>query len=107
MATEIEKDESIVIEREKELARPPMYQVIMLNDDYTPMDFVVSVLVRVFQKTPSDAERIMLKVHYEGRGVCGVYTYEVAETRIEIVHQLARSREHPLKCVMEPVFSDS
>src|SRR5690625_1171411 len=107
MATQTEQDESVVLKKDKKLARPPMYQVVMLNDDYTPMDFVVSILVHVFQKSPPEAERIMLKVHYEGRGVCGVYTHEVAETRIEIVHQLARSREHPLKCVMEPVFSDS
>ncbi|HLR30385.1 MAG TPA: ATP-dependent Clp protease adapter ClpS [Paenalcaligenes sp.] len=107
MATEIERDGSVVLEREKELAKPPMYQVVMLNDDYTPMDFVVSVLVQVFNKTPSEAERIMLKVHYKGRGICGVYPYDIAETRVETVHQLARSREHPLKCVMEPVLSDS
>src|SRR5690625_4584393 len=107
MATEIERDGNVVLEREKELAKPPMYQVVMLNDDYTPMDFVVNVLVQVFNKTLSEAERIMLKVHYEGRGICGVYPYDIAETRVEMVHQLARSREHPLKCVMEPVLTDS
>lgn len=106
MATETERDKTVVLERGKELAKPPMYQVIMLNDDYTPMDFVVSVLMHVFKKSLPEAERIMLKVHNEGRGVCGVYTHEIAETRIATVHQLARTREHPLKCVMEPVFLD-
>src|SRR5699024_1376645 len=107
MATEIERDGSGVLEREKELAKPPMYQVVMLNDDYTPMDLVVSVLVQVLNKIPSEAERIMLKVPYKGRGIGGVYPYDIAETRVETVHQLARSREHPLKCVMDPVLSDS
>ncbi len=106
MTTDIERDGSVVLEQKKELKKPPMYQVIMLNDDYTPMDFVVGVLVQIFKKTPPEAERIMLKVHYEGQGVCGVYPYDIAETRIAMVHQLARSREHPLKCVMEPVASE-
>jgi ATP-dependent Clp protease adaptor protein ClpS len=80
-----------------------MYQVILLNDDYTPMEFVVNILERVFAKTPEQAEQLMLKVHYEGRAVCGVYPRDIAATKVEIVRQLAQSRQHPLQCVMEPV----
>ncbi|MFT0531392.1 ATP-dependent Clp protease adapter ClpS [Castellaniella hirudinis] len=85
------------------LSPPPMYQVVLLNDDYTPMDFVVQVLRRVFHKTDAEAERIMLQVHHKGRGVCGIYTRDVAATRVDTVLRLAHAGQHPLQCLMEPV----
>ncbi len=81
--------------------KPPLYKVLLLNDDYTPMDFVVHVLQQYFNKDHEEATRIMLTVHYHGVGVCGVYPYEIAETKVEQVMQLARAHGHPLQCVME------
>lgn len=85
------------------LAPPPMYQVVLLNDDYTPMDFVVRVLEVVFHKNGAEAERIMLQVHHQGRGVCGIYTRDVAATRVDRVLRMAHADQHPLQCLMEPV----
>ena len=84
-----------------ETKKPSMYKVLMLNDDYTPMEFVVHVLERFFQKGREDATRIMLHVHQHGVGECGVYTYEVAETKVTQVMDFARKHQHPLQCVME------
>lgn len=81
--------------------KPAMYKVLMLNDDYTPMDFVVDVLRRFFNKTGEEATRIMLHVHHRGVGVAGVYTYEVAETKVNQVMDLARQQQHPLQCTIE------
>lgn len=81
--------------------KPSMYRVLILNDDYTPMEFVVLILERFFQKNREQATRIMLHVHQKGVGVCGVYTYEVAETKVAQVMDLARRNEHPLQCTME------
>jgi ATP-dependent Clp protease adaptor protein ClpS len=81
--------------------RPNMYRVLILNDDYTPMEFVVLVLERFFQKNREEATRIMLHVHHHGVGECGVYTYEVAETKVTQVMDFARKHQHPLQCVME------
>lgn len=81
--------------------RPSLYKVMVLNDDYTPMDFVVHVLERYFHKNRDEATSIMLKVHHEGVGICGVYTYEVAETKVMQVMEFARQHQHPLQCVME------
>ena len=81
-----------------EVREPPLFEVIMHNDDYTTMDFVVSVLEGVFYKSPSEATQIMLAVHRHGAGRCGVYTREVAEMKIEHVHRLARKHEFPLRC---------
>lgn len=81
--------------------RPKQYRVILLNDDYTSMDFVVMVLERIFKKSPSEAVQIMMQVHNKGSGMCGVYTKEVAETKINQVHVMARERGFPLKCRME------
>ena len=86
---------------EEELREPPMYKVLLHNDDYTTMEFVVEVLRRVFHKSPTEATRIMLHVHKKGIGVCGVYTEEVAETKVELVHHLARKNGFPLQCSME------
>ena len=81
--------------------RPNLYRVLLLNDDYTPMEFVVHVLERFFNKDREDATRIMLHVHQNGVGECGVYTYEVAETKVTQVMDFARKHQHPLQCVME------
>ena len=81
--------------------KPSMYKVLMLNDDYTPMEFVVHVLERFFGKSQQEATQIMLHVHQKGVGVCGVYTYEVAETKVNQVMDLARQHQHPLQCTME------
>lgn len=81
--------------------KPSMYRVLLLNDDYTPMEFVVLILERFFNKSREQATRIMLHVHQKGVGVCGVYTYEVAETKVAQVMDLARRNEHPLQCTME------
>ncbi|WP_027441766.1 ATP-dependent Clp protease adapter ClpS [Ponticaulis koreensis] len=81
--------------------RPSMYRVLLLNDDYTPMEFVIYVLERYFNKSREQATQIMLHVHNHGVGVCGVFTYEVAETKVAQVLDLARRNEHPLQCTME------
>ncbi len=81
--------------------KPNLYRVLLLNDDYTPMEFVVHVLERFFQKDRAEATRIMMHVHQNGVGECGVFTYEVAETKVTLVMDLARKHMHPLQCVME------
>lgn len=81
--------------------KPNLYKVLLLNDDYTPMEFVIFVLERFFNKAREDATRIMLHVHQKGVGVCGVYTYEVAETKVAQVMDFSRQNQHPLQCVME------
>ena len=81
--------------------KPSLYKVLLLNDDYTPMEFVVHVLERFFNKSPEDATRIMLHVHHNGVGICGVFTYEVAETKVGQVIEFARQNQHPLQCTME------
>ena len=86
---------------EEALREPVLYRILMHNDHYTTMDFVVQVLETVFHKPPTEAEQIMLHVHQKGVGICGVYTAEIAETKIEIVHALARQHGFPLKCSME------
>lgn len=84
-----------------ELARPPLYSVLLLNDDYTPMDFVVEVLMRFFPMTPEKATQVMLHVHTRGRGVCGVFSREVAESKVAQVNEFSRLNQHPLLCTME------
>jgi ATP-dependent Clp protease adaptor protein ClpS len=81
--------------------KPSMYKVLLLNDDYTPMEFVVHVLERFFNKARDEATRIMLHVHQKGIGICGVYTFEVAETKVTQVMDFARQHQHPLQCTME------
>ncbi len=81
--------------------RPSLYRVLLLNDDYTPMEFVVLILERIFNKSREDAVEIMLHVHRHGVGVCGVFTFEVAETKVAQVIEFARRHEHPLQCTME------
>jgi len=90
------------LEQERpKLKRPPLFRVILLNDDYTPMEFVVGVLESVFGMDRGTATRIMLEVHQQGKGVCGVYTYEIAETKVAQVTGLAQQHQHPLLCTME------
>lgn len=83
------------------LKRPPMYKVFLINDDYTPMEFVVLVLERFFQQSRHQATQIMLQVHTEGRGVCGTFTRDIAETKVTQVNAFARQHEHPLQCSCE------
>jgi len=92
---------NVVVKARPRTRKPSMYKVLMLNDDYTPMEFVVHVLERFFQKSREEATRIMLHVHRRGVGVCGVYTYEVAETKVTQVMDLARQNQHPLQCTIE------
>jgi ATP-dependent Clp protease adaptor protein ClpS len=92
---------SVVTKVRPKTKRPNMYRVLILNDDYTPMEFVIHVLERFFNKSREDATRIMLHVHHHGVGECGVYTYEVAETKVTQVMDFARQHQHPLQCVME------
>ncbi len=91
----------LVTETRIKTKKPSLYRVLLLNDDYTPMEFVVFVLERFFNRSREQATRIMLHVHQKGVGLCGVYTYEVAETKVAQVLDLARRHEHPLQCVME------
>ena len=86
---------------DQEIWEPKMYRVILHNDDYSTMDFVIEVLISIFHKPAADATRIMLDVHKKGKGICGVYTYDIAATRVARVHQLAKKREFPLKCSLE------
>ena len=93
---------AVVAERKTARTKPPrMFQVVMLNDDYTPMEFVVMVLQEYFKQDIETATQIMLKIHHEGRGVCGVFTKDVAATKVEMVIASARRSGHPLQCIME------
>ena len=98
---ESDVEESVSSETDQEVEEPPMYKVMLLNDDYTTMEFVVEILIYVFQKSSEEAMRIMLNVHRNGVGICGVYTHEVAETKVDTVGTLARENGFPLKCIME------
>ena len=92
---------TVVEEVRPKLAKPPLYQVVLLNDDYTPMEFVVEVLQVFFKLDREQATRVMLHVHQRGKGVCGVFTREIAETKVAQVTQFARESKHPLLCEME------
>ena len=94
-------DGTAVQEAPPRVKKPPLYRVILLNDDYTPMEFVVRVLEKVFGLDRNTATRIMLEVHTKGKGICGVYTYEIAETKVAQVTGLAQQNQHPLLCTME------
>lgn len=104
MAGESQTDvlEQVEDETRDELRHPPKYAVILLNDDYTTMEFVVEVLRRYFGKTEEESMQVMLRVHREGRSVAGVYSFDIAETKAYQVHQFAKSRGYPLKCAIEP-----
>src|SRR5262245_35884676 len=92
---------AVITKTKPQTKRPSLYRVLLLNDDYTPMEFVVHVLERFFNKDHETATRIMLHVHHHGIGECGIYTYEVAETKVTQVMDFARKHQHPLQCVME------
>lgn len=92
---------SVIAKTRPQTKKPSLYRVLLLNDDYTPMEFVVHILQKFFNKSTDDATRIMLHVHQHGVGECGVYTYEVAETKVTQVMDFARKNQHPLQCVME------
>jgi ATP-dependent Clp protease adaptor protein ClpS len=94
-------DQELNIEQESEVMEPRMYRVILHNDDYTTMDFVVQILMTVFHKPAAQATKIMLDVHKKGQGVCGVFTYDIASTKITQVHFMASQREYPLRCSMD------
>ena len=95
--------DSVVLERRPEKVKPPqMYQVVLLNDDYTPMEFVVVVIQEFFNKDRETATQIMLKIHLDGKGVCGVFSKDVAATKVDQVTEAARKNGHPLQCVSEP-----
>ncbi len=95
------REDTVLEAKKAKLKPPPMFKVLLLNDDYTPMDFVVVVLQRFFSVSREKATQIMLKVHREGVGVCGVYPRDVAATKVELVMSYARQHQHPLRCVME------
>jgi len=95
-------DSGIAVEEAApETAQPPLYRVVLLNDDYTPMEFVVDVLERFFAMDRTTATRVMLEVHTRGKGVCGVFTYEIAETKVSQVTSYSREHQHPLLCTLE------
>jgi len=96
-----EGESNIALKPKEKVKKPPLYKVFLLNDDYTPMDFVVLVLRKFFGKDVQEATKVMFQVHNRGVGLCGVYPYEVAETKVTQVMSLARQHEHPLKCTME------
>ena len=99
---ENENESGVAVEESPpETKKPSMYQVIMLNDDYTPMEFVVHVLEKFFNLDRNTATRIMLEVHTHGKGVCGIFTHEIAETKVSQVNDYARDNEHPLLCTLE------
>ena len=91
----------LLLETKPKTKKPSMYNVLLMNDDYTPMEFVVMVLEKVFNKKSEEATQIMLHVHKKGIGVCGTFTYEVAESKCKAVMDLAKKNEHPLQCTME------
>ncbi len=91
----------VIVKTRPKTKTPSMYKVLMLNDDYTPMEFVVQILEKFFGKNRSEATRIMLHVHQRGVGVCGVFTYEVAESKVNSVVDYARRHQHPLQCTLE------
>lgn len=93
----------VLTKDDTETKEPSMYKVLLHNDDYTTMEFVISILENVFKKNREEATQIMLSVHEQGIGIAGVYTYEICETKIAIVHELARKNEYPLRCSMEAV----
>ena len=101
MAKPHQQQNPVLEAQRKKLSPPPLYTVLLLNDDFTPMDFVVNVLQKFFSMNREQATQIMLKVHTEGRGVCGVYPRDVAATKVEQVSSFAWDNQHPLACIME------
>ena len=96
-------NQSVLIKSKIKLKRPSLYKVLLLNDDYTPMEFVVMVLENFFNKSNQEATKIMLHIHQKGIGICGIYTYEVAESKSSEVINFSKQHEHPLQCTIEKV----
>ena len=103
MERDSSSDNHVLKESKTKIKSPPLYQVLIHNDDYTTMDFVVHILETIFSKSPIEASRIMLNVHNDGVGVCGIYDFELAETKIATVHAIAEQYEFPLRCSMEEI----
>ena len=101
-----EEGDLAVAPAKPKVKRPPLYKVVLLNDDYTPMEFVIEVLEHFFSMNREKATQVMLAVHTQGKGVCGIYTRDVAETKAELVNQAARDNGHPLLCEVEPSQDD-
>ncbi|MDH7552791.1 MAG: ATP-dependent Clp protease adapter ClpS [Spirochaetota bacterium] len=101
MAHIFDNEGDLQVKKDIQVKKPRMYKVILHNDHYTTMDFVVEVLVKIFHKNVMEATELMLQVHRNGFGICGVYTYDIAQTKANQVHSLARQREFPLKCTVE------
>ena len=101
MAEKNRGDTRLLIRDEEELKEPREYVVVLLNDNYTTKDFVVEILIVIFHKKPEEANRIMHSVHHRGRGVVGVYTWDIAQTKVNQVHSMAKQYEYPLKCIVE------
>jgi ATP-dependent Clp protease adaptor protein ClpS len=97
-----DREGALATEERQRTKRPPKFKVVLYNDDYTPMEFVVSLLEQVFSKTPTEATQLMLQIHRGGRGVAGIYVLEVAETKVSTVHKLAEERGYPLRAGVEP-----
>lgn len=98
---EFDVDDDTVVKDDSRVEEPKMYKVILNNDDYTPMEFVIETLVEIFHKNHGEATQIMLQVHNRGKGICGIYTYEIAETKVSRVHELAEKYEYPLRASIE------
>jgi len=98
--------EAQVLEAKPELKKPPMYRIVMLNDDYTPMDFVVHVLMAFFQHDEASATKVMMDVHKKGSATAGIYPKDIAETKVYIVNEYSQEQEHPLQCDIEVIESD-
>ena len=96
----VQTNELVIEELSEKLKQPSLYRVLLINDDYTPMEFVVEVLVNVFAMDKSSATRVMLDVHTKGKGICGIYSYEIAETRVAQVTKMAKEYHHPLLCLI-------
>ena len=96
-----EKTVGTVTKRKPKVRQPPLYKVILLNDDFTPMEFVVYILINFFNMDSSKATRLMLQIHTQGKGICGIFAKEIAETKVETVNRYSREHKHPLLCVME------
>jgi len=107
MGTRISESHPSTVTDKPKLKRPAMYQVFLLNDDFTPMDFVVDVLRQYFHKSESEATHIMLAVHHEGKGLCGIYPREIAESKVAQVRQISRKNDHPLACIMRKEQGDA
>ena len=98
-------EENVAVAEKTEVAKPKMYKVLLVNDDYTTMEFVIHVLQKFFQKTYDEAHAIMLKIHHDGVGICGIFTFEVAESKSAKVNKYSRNKGHPLKSTIEPCES--